>query len=356
MKQFNSIVALITFTLLFISKSAISANFPPLTKYHEPIVCSNEWANLAQTCPSNVKAFITNRNNYPKYTSCPASSPTCNEEWGMMQTVEHIYLFVNADTGQASRWVMALTPEVKRPDGQIIQAGKKVVSQQASTNNDIKIGQLLNEIKGYHDEFAKLGNITFTGSGVIDGYGNYQEFSSYHDTCQTAADFYFTEVSKCDEDLTSAVNLAIQDAVFYHSFVSAISQLGQVLQVSTPWGSIDLSKLETHRWVLSYPDGSKLVLNITVSQGLIKVAMDLEFSLRAGGTMFSSLIGKTYMSTESIQEAEAFARSNAARLDCTTRTLPFGTEVKVKAVKVVGNKVTFIYEVNDIEQSITYCD
>ena len=354
MKHFNCIVALITFTLLFISKSAISANFPPLTKYHEPIACSNEWANLAQTCPSNVKTFIANRDNYPKYTSCPASSPSCNEEWGMMQTVEHTYLFVNADTGQASRWVMALTPEVKRPNGQIIQAGKKVVSQQATTAKDIEVGNLFNQAKEKYDNLRALGTLVYTASGVMDGHGNYQTLSSHHQTCQTAIN-YFNNDNNCEGDLNTAIDLAVQNDVAYHSFVEVLEQLGQVVKLTTPFGAIDLTGISSFQWVITYPDGSKLFLNMKIKNGHVAISPDLGFSRTSTNQSFSSFLSRSTIYSEYFAEALSVAQSKSANMSCTTRTLPFGIEVKVKAVKIQGNKVTFIYNVNDIEKSFTYC-
>jgi len=271
------------FSLLFVTLPVKGTSFGN----NKLLVCSTQLGNSFSSCPNNKKnAALAAIPIHTGFSSCDGGSQTCRGDDIVRESITSFFTVFDIDNQRTVKYEVVVVPNVYDPQGRLIVEGSKSAKLTQASHVERQLTDALHTAATNRNAFVRTWQLTGSGSdNWSDGNGNASSVNSFSRlTCTTAMD-YLTMNSTCADDLTRDIDLGVQDDATFHAMISAISQAETIINILLPDGAdlSGLTKLSEFKIVLNMSDGSRLVIDVKVTQGAVEVVLNENASRTSSG-------------------------------------------------------------------------
>lgn len=293
-------------------------------------------------------------------TECESSGPMCIGDNIAYQSKTDYFTFFDVDNAQTVKYEITIHPNVYDPMGNLVMPGNKSAVEIQPTNHEVEATETLAEIaelrqsivKKFTLEMDEYGNVTdATGQSASTSLENAVEL------CLTALDYTSTDVN-CAGSLNTDIDNAVVNDAGFHAFISAVTKLEGVINFISPLNMelSSLKNLSTFRVKIEYADGSVLVVDVTVKEGVVEIVLNKDASRTSENRTFTQAESQGTSSQSSLREAKRVASSKDIPKQCEPTTFVNTDWVVVEVITTVypdgRTEVTNIYRKQD--SYITY--
>ena len=330
----------------------------------DSLIWSNYWKAQFSSCPAEQITFIKQQTYIPTLQdSCSNGDAICIGDVNPQPSYQP-YAIYNIDDNEVNRFQVTIYPKVINANGLITQQGRIDVQRVNPTQHERDFVKHLNEAQHYHMQVQDA--LTFTQKGGVMYSGSEQStVKSSLNACKTAMN-YVNGDDDCRGILNDAIRLEVQNNANAISVVAALDKASAFIKLVL--GNVEtnnLNKVLNYDVVMSFDDGSLLVVNVDVTKGVAKIIADLDASSAANGDTLTQFLESQNVikGSHSPDELESLI-NNPQRGNLQTQCRPRGvmTGVNVKHVRTViivdkhGNeRVVNIYQKETTFIAVSNC-
>ncbi|MEC8326657.1 MAG: hypothetical protein VX100_11250 [Pseudomonadota bacterium] len=316
------------------------------------IICSSGLGVDFTSCPSNLASkAVSVVPIHAEFYPCD-NPPMCDAvdvEFEHRPKIDVVTVF-DVDNQRTEKFEITVYPNVYDNRHNIVINGRKLAKSLSTSTAEKQVTQAFYESSLARKAVIDAYSLAISNSGMItDATGSTSSSIPRSSlTCTTAWDYI--SHNTCEGDLNRDIDDGIASNATFYAMISSLEKLETVMGIVVP--RVDLSNIEK---LTSFPvkivmsDGSILVINVVVDQGVANITLNEKGSRTSSGHTFESIIKYGTKQITSLAEAEAFARGGVT-IGCIPKT---GSYTSLDVVKVIisyrpdGTKVyTHVYGEN----------
>ena len=327
------------------------------------VVCATNLGSDFTACSQDFTNHALSMSSLHSATSeCESSAQQCINDVSV-QVKQDYYTFFDVDNKQTVKYEITIHPNVYDPMGNLVMPGNKTAVEIQPTNHEVEATETLAEIaelrqsivKKFTLEMDEYGNVTdATGQSASTRVENTVE------QCLTALDYTSTDVN-CAGSLNTDIDNAVVNDAGFHAFISAVTKLEGVINFISPLNMelSSLKNLSTFRVKIEYADGSVLVVDVTVKEGVVEIVLNKDASRTSENRTFTQAESQGTSSQSSLREAKRVASSKDIPKQCEPTTFVNTDWVVVEVITTVypdgRTEVTNIYRQQDTFLTYLQC-
>lgn len=304
--------------LLFIGLMLPNLSYSNILGNDRVLACSASLGAGFSSCPSDLEnAALSAIPIHTQLQQCDNSGFACIGGDLEYQSKKNYYTIFDVDNQETVKFEVIVYPDVFDERGNLIIRGRKSAKTIQPSTQEVKITKAFYELSIARKAVIDSYNLKISNGTITDATGGQSSSIPRSSlSCLTAWD-YKEITNSCRGDLNRDIDDGVADNATFYAFVSSLKKLETVINVVIP--EVDLSavgELSSFNVKLLMDDGSILVIDVMVDEGIVEISLNEKASRTTRGDTFQQAAATGVNGFYSLEEANSVAKGTAMPIVC----------------------------------------